>query len=79
MLKSRSRPKRSRPITKVRWMLMHRELWNTADGSYDWREIVKHMKADGLVAATTDPMHIPVDSYVAEARRMARVGAKTQG
>ena len=70
-----SRPKKSRPQTKIRWLLQHPDLWDNPDGSFDWNGIVHALKEAGLVAMSTDPRHITVDKYVAQVRRYNRVGA----
>lgn len=56
--------------TKIRWLLSHQLLWLgfAPDNDRNWREIIKRMKLDGLVARTTYPLDINVPSLIAEAQ-----------
>ncbi len=54
---------------KVRWLQSHGSLWKNClqDDKQNWREIIKLMKADGLVAPTTYPFDVNLPSLIAEA------------
>ena len=54
---------------KVRWLQSHGSLWENRlhDDRQNWRDIIKLMKADGLVAPTTYPFDVNLPSLIAEA------------
>jgi hypothetical protein len=54
---------------KVRWLQAHCFLWENSppDDRQNWRDIIKLMKVDGLVAPTTYPFDVNVPSLIAEA------------
>jgi hypothetical protein len=55
---------------KIRWLQDHRVLWEgfPPDDRQNWRQIVKLMKADGLIALNTYPLDVNVPSLIAEVR-----------
>ena len=55
--------------TKVLWLLAHQSLWQgfMPDNHKNWRDIIKLMKAEGLIAASTYPMDVNLPSLIAEA------------
>ena len=55
---------------KVRWLKTHCYLWENSpsDDRQNWRDIIKLMKAEGLVAPTTYPFDVNVPSLIEEAR-----------
>lgn len=55
---------------KVRWLKTHSHLWENSppDDRQNWRDIIKLMKAEGLVAPTTYPFDVNVPSLIEEAR-----------
>ena len=54
---------------KVCWLRAHQLLWEVflPDDHQNWAEIVKLMKADGLVALTTYPLDVNLPSLMADA------------
>ena len=54
---------------KISWLLSHQLLWvgSEPDNDRNWREIIKLMKVDGLIAHTTYPLDVNVPSLIAEA------------
>ena len=54
---------------KVRWLQAHSSLWENSlpDDRQNWRDIIKLMKVDGLVAPTTYPFDVNLPSLIAEA------------
>ena len=54
---------------KILWLLAHQSLWEgfIPDNLQKWREIIKLMKADGMVAHTTYPMDVNLPSLIADA------------
>ena len=54
---------------KINWLLSHQLLWvgSEPDDDRNWREIIKLMKVDGLIAPTTYPLDVNVPSLIAEA------------
>jgi hypothetical protein len=56
--------------TKVAWLLAHPTLWESdnPDDDQNWRQIIKLMKLDGLIARTTYPLDVNVPSLIAEAQ-----------
>ena len=54
---------------KVRWLRARHLLWEgfLPDDHQNWAEIVKLMKADGLVAVTTYPLDVNLPSLIADA------------
>ncbi len=54
---------------KLRWLETHRVLWEgfLPDDRQTWRNIIKLMKADGLVAQTTYPFDVNLPSLIADA------------
>jgi hypothetical protein len=54
---------------KVRWLRVHRVLWEgfLPDDRQNWRDIVKLMKADGLIAQNTYPLDVGLPSLIADA------------
>lgn len=55
--------------TKVRWLQSHRVLWEGSlpDDHQNWREIIKLMKADGLIAHSTYTFDVNLPSLIADA------------
>ena len=53
---------------KLRWLRNHRGLWEgfTPDDHQNWREIVKLMKADGLIALNTYALDVNIPSLIAD-------------
>jgi hypothetical protein len=53
---------------KVRWLQAHRVLWEgfLPDDRQNWRDIVKLMKADGLIAHSTYPLDVSLPSLIAD-------------
>jgi hypothetical protein len=53
---------------KLRWLRDHRVLWEgfTPDDHQNWREIVKLMKADGLIALNTYALDVNIPSLIAD-------------
>ena len=56
---------------KILWLLNHHSLWEgfTPDNDHNWRQIIKLMKLDGLIARTTYPLDVNVPSLIADADR----------
>ena len=56
-------------LAKVRWLRAHRVLWEgfLPDNHQNWRDIVKLMKADGLIAQKTYALDVGVPSLIADA------------
>ncbi len=54
---------------KVRWLLAHRVLWEgfLPDDRQNWRDIVKLMKADGLIAQSTYALDVGLPSLITDA------------
>jgi hypothetical protein len=54
---------------KIVWLLAHKLLWEgfKPDNEQNWREIIKLMKLDGLIALTTYPLDVNVPSLIAAA------------
>jgi hypothetical protein len=54
---------------KISWLLKHQLLWkdHEPDDDRNWREIIRLMKVDGLIAPTTYPLDVNVPSLIAEA------------
>lgn len=65
---SKRTPISSRPA-KIRWLQAHRGLWVgfAPDDRQNWSDIVKLMKADGLIALNTYPLDVSLPSLIAEA------------
>jgi len=61
-------PVSSRP-DKIRWLQSHRVLWEgfPPDDRQNWRDIVKLMKADGLIAPNTYALDVGLPSLIADA------------
>jgi hypothetical protein len=61
-------PISSRPA-KIRWLQAHRLLWEgfLPDDRRNWSDIVKLMKADGLIALSTYPLDVNLPSLISEA------------
>ena len=57
---------------KLRWLQTHRVLWESflPDDRQKWRDIIKLMKADGLVAQTTYPFDVNLPSLIADAHSL---------
>lgn len=55
---------------KISWLLSHQVLWVSSepDNDRNWREIIRLMKVDGLIAQTTYPLDVNVPSLIAEAQ-----------
>lgn len=53
---------------KIRWLRDHRALWEgfPPDDRQNWRQIVKLMKADGLIALNTYPLDVNLPSLLAD-------------
>jgi hypothetical protein len=53
---------------KIRWLRDHRVLWEgfPPDDRENWRDIVRLMKADGLIALNTYALDVNVPSLIAE-------------
>lgn len=64
-------PLSSRPA-KVRWLRANQLLWEgfLPDDRQNWRDIIKLMKADGLVAQTTYPFDVNLPSLIADAHSL---------
>jgi hypothetical protein len=56
--------------TKILWLLAHQSLWNgfSPENDRNWRQIIKLMKFDGLIALTTYPLDVNVPSLIADAQ-----------
>jgi hypothetical protein len=56
---------------KVRWLLAHESLWDafSPDNDQNWRNIIKQMKFEGLIADTTYPLDVNVPSLIADTHR----------
>jgi hypothetical protein len=56
---------------KVRWLRAHRVLWEgfLPDDRQAWLNIVKLMKADGLIAQSTYALDVSIPSLIADAHR----------
>src|ERR1700681_3156621 len=54
---------------KVRWLQAHRVLWQDflPDDQQNWRDIVRLMKADGLIAQNTYALDVSLPSLIADA------------
>ncbi len=54
---------------KVRWLRAHHLLWEgfLPDDHQNWRDIIKLMKADGLIAHSTYPFDVNLPSLIADA------------
>ena len=54
---------------KVRWLRAHRGLWEgfLPNDRQTWRDIVKLMKADGLIAQSTHALDVSLPSLIADA------------
>jgi hypothetical protein len=54
---------------KVRWLQSHRVLWEgyLPDDHQNWHDIVKLMKADGLIAQNTYALDVGLPSLIADA------------
>ena len=64
---------------KIAWLLDHPSLWEgfKPDNDQNWREIIKLMKLDGLIALTTYPLDVNVPSLIAEAQSTLIVLSRT--
>jgi len=53
---------------KIRWLQDHRVLWEgfPPDDGQNWRQIVKLMKADGLIALNTYALDVNLPSLIAD-------------
>lgn len=56
-------------VAKVRWLRANRVLWEgfLPDDRQNWSDIVKLMKADGLIALSTYPLDVNLPSLIADA------------
>ncbi len=65
---SKRTPISSRPA-KIRWLQAHRFLWEEflPGNRRNWSDIVKLMKADGLIAVSTYPLDVNLPSLISEA------------
>ena len=57
---------------KVRWLRANQLLWKgfSPEDRQNWSHIIKLMKADGLVAATTYTFHVNLPSLIADAHSL---------
>ena len=56
---------------KILWLLAHPALWEglSPEDDQNWRQIIKLMKLDGLIALTTYPLDVNVPSLIGDAHR----------
>jgi hypothetical protein len=54
---------------KVRWLQSHRVLWEgfLPDDRQNWRDIVRQMEAEGLIAQNTYALDVGLPSLIADA------------
>lgn len=66
------RTARSSRAAKLRWLQTHRVLWEDfpPDDPQNWREIIRLMKIEGLVATTTYALDVNLPSLIAEAHSL---------
>lgn len=65
---------------KISWLLCHQLLWagSEPDNDRNWREIIRQMKVDGLIAPSTYPLDVNVPSLIAAARLQEAMARRTQ-
>ena len=54
---------------KIVWLLAHPSLWQGSrpEDDQNWRQIIKSMKLDGLIAQTTYPLDVNIPGLITEA------------
>jgi hypothetical protein len=54
---------------KIRWLLAHQSLWEgfNPNDRQNWRDIIRLMKADGLIANSTYALDVGLLSLIADA------------
>jgi transglutaminase/protease-like cytokinesis protein 3 len=67
-----NRTPHSSRIAKVRWLRSHEWLWKnfSADDRQVWSDIIKEMKAEGLIAQTTYAFDVNLASLISEAQKV---------
>ena len=54
---------------KIRWLLAHQSLWEcfNPEDRQNWRDIIRLMKAEGLIANSTYALDVNLPSLIADA------------